>query len=191
MRKGEATRNRMVAGATRLVARQGYAATGLKEVLSESGAPRGSLYNAFPGGKEELGVAVVEAHAEAFGVWLEQTLASAPDLVEGAQRIVEGLAQQVQDRGCDAGCPVGAIAFEMAGRSEPLARAVEAAFERWRIPLTLRLKHAGVPEDEARSRARVLLSAVEGALVLARAYGNRGPLDDLSKALPSLLPSNP
>ena len=61
MSKGDATRERMVESATRLFMAQGYAATGLKQIIEEGEAPRGSLYFHFPGGKEELAVAVWSA----------------------------------------------------------------------------------------------------------------------------------
>ena len=49
----------LIRTAMRLFRRQGYASTGLNQILAESGAPKGSLYHYFPGGKEELAVAAV------------------------------------------------------------------------------------------------------------------------------------
>jgi len=48
------TRRTMIAGAASLLARRGMGATSFSEVLAATGAPRGSLYHHFPGGKDEL-----------------------------------------------------------------------------------------------------------------------------------------
>lgn len=54
----------MIEAALALFSRQGYAATGIKAILTAAAAPYGTLYYWFPGGKRELGVAVVaQGHA--------------------------------------------------------------------------------------------------------------------------------
>lgn len=187
MGKGEATRQRMVEAASALLERQGYAATGLKQILEKSGTPRGSLYFHFPGGKEELALAVIERHRERFAQGIEQATRAAPSALHAATLLVEGLADDVATRDCALGCPVAAVTFEMAERSPALRRAAAATFDRWSALLASVLVEEGVTAAEARARSRSVLSAIEGALVLCRAYGNRGPLDDVRKVLPRLL----
>src|SRR5215468_5205258 len=60
----------LVRTAMRLFRQQGYASTGLQQVLAESGAPKGSLYHYFPGGKEQLGAAAVKLAAQLMGAML-------------------------------------------------------------------------------------------------------------------------
>src|SRR6185295_6004342 len=57
----EGVRERMIAGAVRLLAQQGLQATSFAEVLQLTGAPRGSIYHHFPAGKDQLVAAAVEA----------------------------------------------------------------------------------------------------------------------------------
>ena len=49
-----ATRDRIVDASAELFRRQGYNATGVKQIVTEAQAPFGSLYHFFPGGKEQL-----------------------------------------------------------------------------------------------------------------------------------------
>lgn len=187
MRKGEQTRIKMVQTASTLIERQGYAATGLKQVLSESNTPRGSLYFHLPGGKEELAAAVIEAHSTNFGGLLRQVIEQAATAQAAAESSIEILAQQFEGSGCKSGCPVTAIAFEMSATSEPLRLACREAFQNWVNLIAVQLVQEGLPKETAQPRARALLSAIEGALILCRAYGNRGPLDDVKAVVPALL----
>ncbi|HEY8491429.1 MAG TPA: helix-turn-helix domain-containing protein, partial [Dehalococcoidia bacterium] len=58
------SRQRMIRAMSRLMQRQGFHATGLNQVLAESGAPKGSLYFHFPGGKEQLAAEAVQASGD-------------------------------------------------------------------------------------------------------------------------------
>lgn len=189
MRKGEQTRTKMVQTASALIERQGYAATGLKQVLDESGTPRGSLYFHFPGGKEALAAAVIEARTVDFGGLLQTVMEQAPNARAAAEVSIDLLAQQFEASGCQSGCPVSAIAFEMSSTSEPLRMACRDAFQTWVNLIATLLVDEGMTNEAAQPRARSVLSAIEGALILCRAYGNRGPLDDLKTVVPALLGS--
>ena len=187
MSKGAQTRQRMIDTATRIFQAQGYAATGLKQILKESGAPRGSLYFHFPDGKEQLAAAVIAQHAERFAAGLEAAIAGAPRALGAAEMAIAMLAQQVEHSSCESGCPVSVIALEMANRSAPLRAASEEAYTRWRQLVSQRLVAEGMAAEEAERRASVLLAAIEGALIMCRAYQNASPLRDVAASLPSLL----
>ena len=186
MSKGDATRERMVDSATQLFMSQGYAATGLKQILEDGGAPRGSLYFHFPGGKEELAAAVVERHTELFAAQIEAALSGSKDVVSAARAMIAGLAQLVES-GMGSGCPVSVVALEMAERSEPLQQATHAAFTRWAGLIADGLVDEGMPRPDAKRRARALLCAIEGALILSRPAGNAGPLRDVGSLVSALL----
>ncbi|MDZ4777160.1 MAG: helix-turn-helix domain-containing protein [Alphaproteobacteria bacterium] len=55
----------MIEAATTLFRRRGYEGVGVAELLSHSGAPRGSLYFHFPGGKEQIAIEAVTRAGEA------------------------------------------------------------------------------------------------------------------------------
>ena len=69
MPRPDRSRAALIEPAGPLFRRQGYAATGLNQILDDAGVKAGSLYPQFPGGKQELAAAVVEvAGAEIEGV---------------------------------------------------------------------------------------------------------------------------
>ncbi|TGW02048.1 TetR/AcrR family transcriptional regulator, partial [Mesorhizobium sp. M2D.F.Ca.ET.145.01.1.1] len=55
------TRTRMIEATALLLRRRGYHGTSLNDILTASGAPRGSLYFHFPGGKDQLVIEVTRA----------------------------------------------------------------------------------------------------------------------------------
>ena len=59
------TRERIVDVSADLMRRQGYAATGVKQIVTAAQAPFGSLYHHFPGGKEQLGAEAIRASGRA------------------------------------------------------------------------------------------------------------------------------
>src|SRR3954468_22321048 len=105
MNKGERTRATIVGTTAKLLRRQGYTATGLNQIIDDSGAPKGSLYFHFPGGKDDL-VATALAHAaDAWGEELLATLVGETDLARSLKLVGERLAKELETSGFTHGCP--------------------------------------------------------------------------------------
>ena len=88
-----------------------------------------------------------------------------------------------------AGCPVLAVAVEAGDPGagpEPVEHAA-AAFDRWRELIARRLVDDGVAGKQARELAALVLAALEGALVLARASRDVEALDAVHRQLRALL----
>ena len=73
------TRTRIKAAAAALFRRDGYAATGLKRIATESAAPFGSIYHFFPGGKEQLAEDVILTSGAEYQRMVRALLDSVPD----------------------------------------------------------------------------------------------------------------
>ena len=73
------SRVRMIEAAVELFRRKGYHATAFSDVVRESGAPRGSIYFHFPGGKEELAGAATEAAGDEIVELVGRAAADAAD----------------------------------------------------------------------------------------------------------------
>src|ERR1700759_4630174 len=95
--------------AATLFRRQGYAATGLNQILDESGVKPGSLYHHFPQGKQQLAAAVVERSGAAIEQLLRRFLAGGLPVADIVDRWVDLLIDGLTAGGRD-GCPVEANA---------------------------------------------------------------------------------
>jgi TetR/AcrR family transcriptional repressor of lmrAB and yxaGH operons len=169
----------------RLLRRQGYLGTSVSEALSAAGAPNGSLYHHFPNGKEELAGAAIDAVGEQVEAALQATLDESDDVVTAIQAWLDGLIGALRADARD-GCPVAPTAIEAAGLSEPLRLAAAAAFARWSSVFERALARTR-DSDTAAAQARLLLSAIEGALLLDRTAGGTSHLETLKIAVPALL----
>ncbi|WP_328908157.1 TetR/AcrR family transcriptional regulator [Streptomyces sp. NBC_00234] len=181
--KGAETRDRLLDATQELVETGGYFGTGLNQVIAASGAPRGSLYFHFPGGKDQLvGESVRRAGetiADAFGN-LADSSSPVEEFVDG---LLRHLGDRLQESGWRKGCPVATVALETAATSDPLQEACSEVYTSWEAALRARL--AGRPGAD--DLAVTILALVEGALLLARAHRSRGPLDIVARQIGALL----
>jgi TetR/AcrR family transcriptional regulator, lmrAB and yxaGH operons repressor len=160
----------------RLLRRQGYAASGLNEIVALSGAPKGSLYFHFPGGKEELAIAAMERAGEQLRAAIASILFSSDDLGEALARLLDALAAGLEGSAYHDGCPIATVTLEAATDSDALRLSAETALRSWMAVIEERLLATGLDRDSAARRAVLVLAAIEGALILARARRDLAPL---------------
>lgn len=186
-------RERMVRSAAQLIRRKGVSGTGMREIVGDAGAPRGSLQHYFPGGKEELvgealrwigGVAARRVRRQ-----LELDPATPSALLSG---LVAGWRADLATEKFTAGCPLVAAAADITSTSPELREVVKDAFDEWLEPLASALVELDVPADRAPALAMLVISALEGAIILARVRHDLAPLDALVAELgPALDASRP
>ncbi|MER6999342.1 TetR/AcrR family transcriptional regulator [Streptomyces sp. NPDC000410] len=185
--KGEETRGRLLAATQQLIESGGYFGAGLNQVIATSGAPKGSLYFHFPGGKDQL----VEESVRQGGREIEQLLADlGHDAGPGGTAdlliaLLGVLADRLEASGWRKGCPVATVALEMAAANPALQQVCSEVYRTWETALAERLTADGNPSP-GRS-ATAVLSLIEGALVLARAHHSREPLDRAAQSVSLLL----
>ncbi len=166
-----------------LLRRRGYAASGLGEIVARSGAPKGSLYFHFPGGKQELAVTAMERSAAQLRDAIAAILDGSDDVDEGIGRLIDALAAGLVQSDFADGCPIATVALETSGESGQMRAAAQAAFDSWLEVLERRLARAGLDPAGAQQRAVLVLAAIEGALILARARRDVAPLLAVSAQL--------
>lgn len=172
-------RSRMVDGAIRLLATRGLAGTSFSEVLEVTGAPRGSIYHHFPGGKDELIAAAVDRSAENAVALLDRRAGEPADAV--AELFLDTWRLLLTRTGFEAGCAVAAVTVD--ADTELLRERAAAAFVVWRGHLAEMLARGGLAQASAQRTATLLLAAAEGAVLLSRATRDVEPFDTVAAAL--------
>lgn len=185
--KGERTRAKLTATAAALLQRQGYHATGLAQIVEESGAPRGSLYFHFPGGKEELAVAALRDAGAYWKQRIETAIEGAPDLGLAIVAVCTLFADELAASDWQLGCPLATVALEASASSEPVRLTCAEHFAGWEASIAARLGASGVAPDAARRMAVFTLATIEGALLLARVERSARPLEAVGETLRALV----
>jgi AcrR family transcriptional regulator len=164
-------RERMVVSTALLIRERGAHSTAISDVLEHSGAPRGSAYHHFPGGRTQLLCEAVDYAAE----FTAARMAKAEHSVAAVDVIVEGFRKSLIDSDFRAGCPVVAVAVE--ADNQPVIDRAAAAFARWTELIGRRLETDGVAPPRAEELAMLLLTSIEGAILVARTARDTKPLD--------------
>jgi TetR/AcrR family transcriptional regulator, lmrAB and yxaGH operons repressor len=187
MAKAPDSKGKTLAAAAKLFRQQGYHGTALHDILAASGSPRGSLYFHFPKGKEEIGEAALTLAAEA----VRQGIAQAAETSESAEiflvRIVRGMASDLERSDYKEGCPIATTALEISAQSEVLGTATRNAFQKWELEIKRGLQRFGMTSGDADMVATLVLSQLEGALLLARTYRSLEPIRRAEQAVKLLV----
>ncbi len=170
----------LVQTAMRLFRRQGYASTGLQQILAESGAPRGSLYHYFPQGKEALGEAAVHTASALIGDMLRELAARHRAPRAFLRAYCKVMAGWMEDSGFGSGCPIATTLLETTPQSPSITAAGVRAIDGWIEIIAGVLADDGVERGEARTRAQLIIAAMEGALIVARVRRSTRPILDVA-----------
>lgn len=181
-------RERMVISAALLIRERGAHPTAIADVLEHSGAPRGSAYHYFPGGRTQLLCEAIDYAGEYIAAKIG-TGASGLDVLDG---LVAGYRKQLIRTDYRAGCPVVAVAVEAGdpakqNQATAVIDRAAAVFARWTDLIAQRLIADGVPAQRADELAMLTTTAIEGAIVVARASRDVKPLDIVHGQLRALV----
>lgn len=169
-----------------LMEKQGYHATGINQILSESAAPRGSLYYYFPDGKEGLAAEAIEYTGKRLSDRIINRLADDQNAAESIPTFIKRIANSVEASNFQAGGPLTTVAMETATTSDRLNLACRAAYNQIQTAFYQKL----IPEYEperAEELATFITAAVEGAIILSRTNHSGDPLRLISKEIGFLL----
>lgn len=172
--------------AARLFQRQGYHATGLNQIVQESGAPKGSLYYYFPGGKEELAVASILWTKTVIETKIRRFLARDDRPVEAIQSLIRATAASVSDIESIIPCTVSLLALEMSLQSEPIRRACEDTMDAWGAAFTEKLESV-CGAEKARRFGPLIQILIDGSLIRSLNEKDTRPLLQIADEIPRLL----
>ena len=125
------TKQRIVETSAELFRRQGYNATGVKQIVTAAQAPFGSLYHFFPGGKEQLAAEAIRVSAAFYLQLIPAVFDPAPDIVTGVRDFFAGAGEHLRETDYADACPIATVALEVSSTSETMREACADAFESW------------------------------------------------------------
>lgn len=185
--KGAKTREKVLESAAQLLQQQGYAATSINQIISKSGQPKGSLYFHFPGGKQEIAAAAAVRSSDLILVLINEVFVTSATLREVIEGITKAYSDQLRASDYRDGCPISPLATSSMGEVPMLQQSCANAFDDWLAAIEAGLRKRGVAHSKCSALASLILSSIEGAILLSQARRNTDALDSLPMSLAPLL----
>jgi TetR/AcrR family transcriptional regulator, lmrAB and yxaGH operons repressor len=177
--KRGATKRRMLTSAAEVLRERGAAGVTIDEVLIRSGAPRGSVYHHFPGGRNQILLEALAFAGESMTAAISEAASQGPmGLMREFVAHWEGV---LNESDFAAGCPVVAAAISTSDEDPRLCHDATQIFDTWRIALTRSFVLDGFNEREAASLATTMLAGIEGGVILCRSLRTAQPLHDVAE----------
>lgn len=180
-------REQILISTSDMLENQGFHATSLNDIVRASGAPKGSIYYYFPGGKNEI---VMETVAFA-GLRAAERIVTHLDMVDdpadAIRTFLEMVAYYVEESGFRAGGPLTIVASESATTNEMINLTCREAYTQLHAAFAQKLHKSGMNEAKAVSLSWTILAAVEGAIILSRTFQSGEPLREAAGAMAELI----
>jgi AcrR family transcriptional regulator len=183
--KRGATKSRMLLSAAEVLRERGAAGVTIDEVLSRSGAPRGSVYHHFPGGRNQILLEALQFAGETMTSAIDSAASVGPMAL--LREFVELWEEVLRESDFAAGCPVVAAAISNTDEGPRLSDNAATIFDHWRAALTRSFVADGFGDRDAASLATTMLAATEGAVVLCRSLRTSQPLRDVAENIEFLV----
>ena len=165
--KTSPSRDRMIEAAIVLMRRSGFSGVGINEVLAESGAPKGSMYHYFPGGKREIAIEALAAYAPRVVAFIDERLARGKTPSEKMRQLFLGFEERLKEGGYRSSCAAGCVSLDLDEEIDSVREAVLSAFSAYVDVISRHI--AFRDRRRARSFAAFVLTAIEGGYVRGRA----------------------
>ena len=166
----------ILTAAAELMRHRGYAGVGIKDIEEASGAPIGSLYHHFRGGKVQIAREALINAGAAYGLLIPTIVDGYADLGEAVGGVFTQAAADMAATGFANMCPVASVAGEVADSVEELRQTTQVIFDGWIAGGTGYFVARGLDEPAARDVTLALIGALEGGFLLARALRSTEPL---------------
>ncbi|MFV8052433.1 TetR/AcrR family transcriptional regulator [Mycobacterium sp. 48b] len=177
------TRETILTATAELMRHKGYAAVGMKDIVAASGAPIGSLYHHFRGGKLQIAREALIDAGVAYGMLIPTIVDDYDDLGHAVEGVFNQAAEDMAASGFANMCPVGTVAAETSDTVEDLRVVAAGVFTAWFDGGAAYFAQRGVDPAMAREVTVALVAALEGAFILARTLRDVEPLLAAGRAL--------
>ena len=180
-----ATRTKMLVSAVAVLRERGAAGVTIDEVLVRSGAPRGSVYHHFPGGRSQILREALNFAGDEITASIDEAAGESATVL--LRRFVQLWEDALTESDYTAGCPVLAAAVGSGEDEQQLTAVAADIFSRWREASKQAYVRDGFEPAEATSLADTTIAAMEGAAVLCRSVRSLEPLYDVAHQLEFLI----
>jgi TetR/AcrR family transcriptional repressor of lmrAB and yxaGH operons len=181
------TRERLIKTTGRLLRQQGYAATGLNQVMAEAEAPKGSMYFHFPGGKEQLAAAALDRYADRVSDYTRRALEESGSVREAVIRFMDEYIVRLERTDFSEGCAVASVSVEATGGRPELTQATARALETWVGDFARALEAEGHEPAAAHRLATLIIAMIEGSIVMVKGSRSAEPAAAARDAILPLL----
>lgn len=181
------TRDQIIEITCELLAAQGYHATGLNQILAESGTPKGSLYYYFPQGKEELTAEAIHKTGALVAAHIHTSLATITDPGKAVSAFVHTIAHHIEATNFRSGGPLATVALETVSSSERLNLACSEAYRLIEQAFADKFVVSGYSAAQAAELATFVTASIEGGTMLSRTYHSSDPLKRVADTLERFL----
>jgi TetR/AcrR family transcriptional repressor of lmrAB and yxaGH operons len=179
-----ATRDRLLEAAIILMRRSGLSGAGINEIVRESGAPKGSVYHFFPGGKGQIVEEGLALHTRRVVEFMDATLGAKRSPREKVTALFGAYAKRLAQGEYRHSCPSGAVCLDLDPELDALRVAIAGSFDDYVATIA---RH--FPRDDpkrSRSFAGLVLTAIEGAWIRGRAERSGRPFVEAGEWLAAL-----
>ena len=150
-----------------LMKQTGLSGAGINQILARSGAPKGSLYYHFPGGKEQITSEALMLYAERVAAAFDRVLSSKKKPADKVRALFRFAADRFEEASFEQSCAAGAVSLDLNAEVAAIQSVAVAAFASWKAVIA---RHLQIVSPVRRAAlAGVVLSALEGAYVRGRA----------------------
>jgi AcrR family transcriptional regulator len=185
----ESSRNRLLTAAEELLREVGMAGTGIKDVVARSGAPIGSVYHHFPGGKTQLVSESLQIHAEKSRRLLASFFEGRRSAAAAIRMLFDTAADGFERAGANKGCAIGTVTLDLTNADASIREVCRATVDSW---VAVIAPHLPWPDERRRrSFAQTIITVLEGAFIVGRAMQSGDPFRESGKWLAAMVELQP
>lgn len=183
----KSTRELIIESTAYLLQQRGYVGTGINDIIEHSGAPKGSLYYHFPGGKEQLTIEAVQWTNKNVTAFIRNNLTKYDDAIESIKQFILDSASRFDEDNYFQGVPITALVLETASVSENLRSACQEVFDNWSKEFANKLMSYGYEMEQARELGTTINIMIQGAFVMSLAKKDSKSFIAIAETVPLLL----
>jgi TetR/AcrR family transcriptional repressor of nem operon len=177
MGKGAVTRQQIVERAASLLSKRGYFGSSLTDVMEATGLEKGGIYHHFRS-KDELALEAFDYAIKLTWSYVEHELPGKSNAVDRLHAMLIGYRRLIEELPLPGGCPLLNTAVESKDDAHPaLRQRAQQALTNWRTWIQRNVTRgiaAGEirPETDGDVLATIIISTVEGAVMMSKLYGD-------------------